>query len=224
MNMFGVPKYTVNIHQWTGLDCLDHRRAPLTAFFASFGRLHCSPIVTSWWFFIFIFWLVFFSKKQCEHMPSSFRVNNLLHQNLLNYSIFLDLKTTKKSKLNFPVSMTGTSLNSFGRCNQSSLLLQIVSWSSCSLIAKDCLALSQDCLSCDNNLSPLSFFPYKTHPFVQGFLHELPRFLVFYPMNTLTLLVLRMGGIFPWKNLQEMAIATSRWQTLTWNCISSRCC
>jgi hypothetical protein len=166
----------------------------------------------------------FFSKKRCEHMPSSFRVNNLLHQNLLNYSIFLDLKTTKKSKLNFPVSMTGTSLNSFGRCNQSSLLLQIVSWSSCSLIAKDCLALSQDCLSCDNNLSPLSFFPYKTHPFVQGFLHELPRFLVFYPMNTLTLLVLRMGGIFPWKNLQEMAIATSRWQTLTWNCISSRCC
>jgi hypothetical protein len=43
-------------------------------------------------------------------MPSSFRVNNLLHQNLLNYSIFLDSKTTKKSKLNFPVSMTGTSL------------------------------------------------------------------------------------------------------------------
>jgi hypothetical protein len=52
----------------------------------------------------------FFSKKRCEHMPSSFRVNNLLHQNLLNYSIFLDSKTTKKSKLNFPVSMTGTSL------------------------------------------------------------------------------------------------------------------
>jgi hypothetical protein len=41
---------------------------------------------------------LFFSKKWCQHMPSSFRVNNLLLRNLLESGILLDLKSTEESK------------------------------------------------------------------------------------------------------------------------------
>jgi hypothetical protein len=108
---FPADHQSITLTNWplSGLDPSDHQRIVLTflLFLQSATALYffigCSSLPL----------LTYFSKKRCQQMPPSFRVNNLLLQNVLESIISLDLKSATGSQQIFGVINTVALVLSF---------------------------------------------------------------------------------------------------------------